>query len=196
MRYCVFAGSNTGREEYVRAAVELGRTLASNGIGVVFGGASVGLMGVMADAVRAQDGEIIGVIPKSLVNKEVAHAGLADLRIVDTMHQRKALMSELSDGFIALPGGIGTLEELFEVWTWGQLGHHKNPCAILNIRGYFDQLSSFLEHVVQEGFLKPIHRNMLIVESDIDELLLALGRYQAPNASKWNAKASVPLALS
>lgn len=192
MRYCIFAGSNTGREEYVQAAVELGRTLASNGIGVVFGGASVGLMGVMADAVRAHDGEIIGVIPKSLVAKEVAHAALADLRIVETMHQRKALMSELSDGFIALPGGIGTLEELFEVWTWAQLGHHKKPCSILNIGGYFDHLSSFLDHVAQEGFLKPIHRNMLIVESEVDRLLLALGRYQAPNASKWNSTAEVP----
>jgi len=144
-------------------------------------------MGVVADAVQSRGGEVIGVIPRSLVEKEAAHAGLADLRIVDSMHQRKALMAELSDGFIALPGGIGTLEELFEVWTWAQLGHHGKPCALLNVNGFYAGLSSFLDHLVAEAFLKPAHRNVLIVEQDVGTLLAALRNYEAPQVTKWIA---------
>jgi hypothetical protein len=145
-------------------------------------------MGVVADAAQAHGGEVIGVIPKSLVEKEVAHSGLADLRVVESMHQRKALMAELSDGFIALPGGIGTLEELFEVWTWAQLGDHRKPCALLNIGGFYDRLSSFLDHIVEEAFLRPIHRDMLIVERDVDALFASLAAYEAPQVVKWIAK--------
>ena len=186
MRYCVFSGSSFGRLPiHAEAASHLGEALASAGIGLVYGGASVGLMGAVADAAQLHGGEVIGVIPRSLVEKEVAHTGLADLRVVESMHERKALMAELSDGFIALPGGLGTLEELFEVWTWGQLGHHAKPCALLNINGFYDRLSSFLDHVAEEAFLKPIHREMLIVEQGVSSLLPAMARYEAPRANKW-----------
>lgn len=186
MRLCIFSGSNVGSKPiYVEAAAQLGRTLAKQGIGVVYGGSSVGLMGAMADAALAQGGEVIGVIPRALVEKEMAHSGLADLRVVESMHQRKALMSELSDGFIALPGGIGTLEELFEVWTWAQLGYHQKPCSLLNIAGFYDGLSAFLDHVAAEAFMKQAHRSMLIVEQDIDTLLAAIQAYRAPQVTKW-----------
>jgi len=142
-------------------------------------------MGEIANAVQSRGGEVIGVIPRSLVEKEVAHTGLSDLRIVDTMHQRKALMAELSDAFIALPGGLGTLEELFEVWTWAQLGHHHKPCALLNTNGFYTGLSSFLDHIVTEAFVKPVHRSMLIVEQEVRPLLTALQDYNAPEATKW-----------
>jgi uncharacterized protein (TIGR00730 family) len=189
VRYCVFCGSSPGRRPvYAQAAAALGRTLAEAGIGLVYGGASVGLMGIVADAAQAHGGEVIGVIPRSLVDKEVAHGGLSDLRVVESMHQRKALMAELSDGFIALPGGIGTLEELFEVWTWAQLGDHGKPCALLNVGGFYDGLSSFLDHVVEEAFLRPMHRDMLIVEQDVGGLLSALAGYQAPKVVKWIEK--------
>ena len=186
LRYCVFAGSNSGRQPiYAEAAAHLGRALADAGIGLVYGGASIGLMGVVADSARAHGGEVIGVIPESLVAKEVADTSIGDLRIVGSMHQRKALMAELSDGFIALPGGIGTLEELFEMWTWGQLGDHGKPCALLNVGGFYDGLSAFLDHVTTEAFLRPVHRGMLIVESDVDALLPALAAYEAPQMVKW-----------
>lgn len=191
MRYCVFAGSSTGHDPiFGRAAARMGTTLAERGIGLVYGGASVGLMGILADAARSRGGEVIGVIPRSLVEKEVAHSGLADLRVVGSMHERKALMGELSDGFIALPGGLGTLEELFEVWTWAQLGHHGKPCALLNIGGFYDGLTSFLNHVVEAAFLKPVHRNMLIAADDVDALLLALLAYQPPKVDKWMARSN------
>ncbi|MCW2289982.1 uncharacterized protein (TIGR00730 family) [Pseudomonas sp. BIGb0408] len=186
MRLCIFCGSNAGTNPvYIEAATRLGQTLAKAGIGLVYGGASVGLMGAVADAALEAGGEVIGVIPRSLWEKEVAHTGLDDLRIVDSMHQRKALMAELSDGFIALPGGVGTLEELFEVWTWAQLGHHRKPCALLNINGYYDRLSAFLDHMVDEAFVKAPHREMLIVEQDIDALLKAINGYEAPQVGKW-----------
>lgn len=186
MRLCIFSGSNAGNKPvYVEAAAQLGRTLAKQGIGVVYGGSSVGLMGAMADAALAEGGEVIGVIPQALVEKEMAHSGLADLRVVESMHQRKALMAELSDGFIALPGGIGTLEELFEVWTWAQLGYHQKPCSLLNIAGFYDGLSAFLDHVAAEAFMKQIHRGMLIMEQDIDKLLAAIQAYRAPQVTKW-----------
>ena len=190
MRYCIFSGSNWGtREEYVQTADKLGALLVQAGIGLVYGGASVGLMGTVADAVLRAGGEVIGVIPQSLVDKEVAHNGLRDLRITSSMHERKALMAELSDGFIALPGGIGTLEEFFEVWTWAQLGHHKKPCGLLNVKGFYDGLNSFLDNVVNESFLKATHRNMLLCERDPVALLASMSNYVAPaHSGKWIAR--------
>lgn len=192
MRYCVFAGSSTGHDaKFAEIAACLGRALAKRDIGLVYGGASVGLMGVVADAAQSHGGEVIGVIPRSLVEKEVAHSSLPDLRIVESMHERKALMGELSDGFIALPGGIGTLEELFEVWTWAQLGHHDKPCGLLNVGGFYDGLTSFLDHVVEAAFLKPVHRDMLVVADDVDALLSALFAYRPPCVDKWIARSDV-----
>jgi uncharacterized protein (TIGR00730 family) len=186
LRICIFSGSSSGRQSaYTEAAQQLGTALATAGIGVVFGGAMVGLMGAVADSALAQGGEVIGVIPHALVEKEIAHTGLTDLHIVSSMHERKALMAELSDGFVALPGGIGTLEELFEIWTWAKLGYHAKPCALLNIAGFYDGLSAFLDHIVEEAFLKPVHRDMLIVEPDIETLLARLLNYQAPQVTKW-----------
>lgn len=187
MRICVFSGSNPGRKpEYVAAARELGTALAQAGIGVVYGGASVGLMGAVADAAMAQGGEVIGIIPRALVDKEIAHPGLTDLRVVGSMHERKAMMAELSDGFVALPGGLGTLEELFEVWTWAQLGYHAKPCAVYNLDGFYDGLTQWLDQVVQEQFIKPQHRGMLIVESQPQALLKAMREYEVPTGVvKW-----------
>lgn len=190
MRLCVFCGSSPGRHViYKEAAIQLGEALVERGIGLVYGGASLGLMGTLADTVRRCGGEVIGVIPQSLVEREVAHTGLADLRIVGSMHERKALMAELSDGFIALPGGIGTLEEIFEIWTWSQLGHHVKPCGLLNAAGFYDKLSAFIDHVVAEEFLKPVHRAMLIVERDAAAMLEAFRNYTPPPvAAKWIGK--------
>ena len=185
-RICVFCGSSPGRHAaYADSARALGALLAREGIGVVYGGANVGVMGALADAVRGAGGEVIGVIPQALVEREVAHTALDDLRIVGSMHERKALMAELSDAFIALPGGIGTLEELFEVWTWAQLGSHDKPCALLNVQGFYDGLSSFLDHVVNEAFLRKKHRDMLLVANDPRMLLAAIRRYEAPSVTKW-----------
>lgn len=187
MRYCVFSGSSPGiREGYARAADELGRRLVAEGIGLVYGGASVGLMGTVANAALAAGGEVIGVIPRALVDREVAHKGLSDLRVTSSMHERKALMAALSDGFIALPGGIGTLEETFEVWTWAQLGHHHKPCALLNCDGFYDGLNNFLDNVVEEGFLRVEHRKTLICERDSQILLQAMKQYVPPTPmGKW-----------
>ncbi|WP_416211140.1 TIGR00730 family Rossman fold protein [Nitrospirillum sp. BR 11828] len=185
-RLCVFCGSSPGFDpQYLEAARGLGRVLAGAGIGLVYGGASVGLMGAVADAVMAAGGQVIGVIPESLKKKEIAHAGLTDLRVVASMHERKALMAELSDGFIALPGGIGTFEELFEVWTWAQLGHHQKPCAIYNVAGFYDGLTAFLDSVVTSGFLKQHHRDMLVTADTAEALLDKLRAYQPPAVTKW-----------
>ncbi|MCB4771517.1 TIGR00730 family Rossman fold protein [Ancylobacter sp. Lp-2] len=185
-RICVFLGSNAGhRPDYTEAAVALGTSLAREGIGLVYGGASVGLMGVLADAALAAGGEVTGVIPRGILEREVAHKGLADLRIVGSMHERKALMAELADAFVALPGGIGTLEELFEVWTWAQLGSHEKPCALLNVAGYFDRLLGFVDHVVGEGFMREAHRDMLLVADNPKALLARLQGYRAPHVAKW-----------
>ncbi|MEC6744509.1 TIGR00730 family Rossman fold protein [Pseudomonas qingdaonensis] len=186
MRLCVFCGSSSGSKPiYVEMATCLGKALAENGIGLVYGGASVGLMGAVADAVLANGGEVIGIIPQALQEKEIAHQGLTDLRVVRSMHERKALMAELSDGFIAMPGGIGTLEELFEVWTWGQLGYHAKPCALFNVEGFYNGLATFLDNLVEEAFVKSNHREMLIVEDDVARLLTAIDRYEAPVLTKW-----------
>jgi uncharacterized protein (TIGR00730 family) len=186
VRVCVFAGSSPGRLPiYREAAVDLGVALVDGGMGLVYGGASVGLMGAVADAVLGRGGEVTGVIPRALVEREVAHTGLTDLRVVGSMHERKALMADLSDGFVALPGGIGTLEELFEVWTWAQLGLHGKPCGLLNVAGYYDGLSGFLDQMVAESFLKPEHRGMLVVERDPRMLLAAMRQYTPPAVRKW-----------
>jgi len=185
-RVCVFCGSNKGsRPIYLEAAQNLGRIFAARGIDLVYGGACVGLMGAMADAALAQGGHVIGVIPESLVAKEVAHKGLLDLRIVKSMHERKALMAELSDAFIALPGGFGTYEEFCEVLTWGQLGLHKKPCGILDVAGFYDPLLAQLDHAVKEGFVRPIHRELVLVESDLEKLLTRLESFQPPAVAKW-----------
>ena len=190
-RLCVFAGSNAGaRPEYRAAAGELGRLLASRGIGVVYGGARVGLMGVLAKAALAAGGAVEGVMPSGLVAKEVAHSGLTHLHIVSSMHERKALMSDLSDGFIALPGGWGTWEEFFEVLTWGQLGLHAKPCGLLNAAGYFDRLLSFVEHSIEEGFIRPEYQAMISVSASPVDLLEKLASYRPPVVEKWIDRAS------
>jgi uncharacterized protein (TIGR00730 family) len=185
-RLAVFCGSNPGaRPEYAHAARSLGKLLASRGVGVVYGGSNVGLMQVLADAMLDELGDIIGVIPRMLVQREVANKALTDLRIVDSMHDRKALMAELADGFVALPGGIGTLEEFFEIWTWAQLGMHDKPCGLLNVAGYFDPLLEFLDRAVSEKFVREVHRKMVIVESDPAELLARFELYEPPRVVKW-----------
>lgn len=186
MRLCVFCGSSPGHDPiFIETAGALGTALAGNGIGLVYGGASVGLMGAVADAALAGGGHVIGVMPQALAAKEIAHDGLSDLRIVGSMHERKALMAELADGFIALPGGLGTFEELFEVWTWAQLGYHRKPCALLNIGGFYDRLADFLDGVVEAGFVKPVHRSMLIVEREPEALIEAIRAYEPPAVEKW-----------
>ncbi|MDO4232719.1 MAG: TIGR00730 family Rossman fold protein [Lautropia sp.] len=186
MRLTVFCGSASGSlPSYTEAAEQLGRLLAERGIGLVYGGASVGLMGSVANAALVAGGEVIGVIPKALASREIAHDGLTQLHVVSSMHERKAMMAELSDGFIALPGGAGTLEEIFEVWTWGQLGYHRKPCALFNVAGYYDALVSFVDQVVDQGFLKPKYREMLIVDDRLDSLMQRIQAYEAPSVSKW-----------
>ena len=185
-RLCVFAGSSPGRRsEYSLAARGLGTHLVARGWELVYGGAKVGLMGVVANAVLESGGRVIGVLPKNLARREVAHDELTELRIVDSMHQRKAVMAELSDAFVALPGGLGTLEELFEVLTWAQLGLHAKPCGVLNVRGYFDNLSRSLDHAVEERFLKPEQRSMLLVDGDTDRLLDRIRHYAPAPTEKW-----------
>lgn len=179
----MFCGSSSGGADvYGDAAGELGEVLAGDGLGLVYGGASVGLMGRLADAALGAGGEVIGVIPQGLVDREIAHAALSDLRIVATMHERKALMSELADAFIALPGGFGTIDELVEVLTWAQLGLHSKPCGLLNVNGYFDHLLAFADHAHGEGFLSAPHRAMLNVGQTPRGLLDAFISYRAPVA--------------
>jgi len=185
-RLCVYSGSSAGnRDDYTDAARELALTLAGRGIGLVYGGAHVGLMGTLADTMLAAGGDVIGVIPQSLVDKEVAHRGLPDLRIVNSMHERKALMADLSDGFIALPGGWGTLEELFETVTWAQLGLHHKPCGLLNVCSYFDGLVAFVTHAVREGFLRQAHADALLIATSPASLLAAFDDYRPATVAKW-----------
>jgi uncharacterized protein (TIGR00730 family) len=185
-RVLVFCGSSPGRlPDYVDAATALGEELAAQGLGLVYGGAQVGIMGALADAVLAGGGEVIGVIPRMLVDKEVAHAGLTDLRVVETMHQRKALMESLADGVIALPGGFGTLEELFEITTWAQLGIHAKPVALLNVAGYWDRLLAFIDQMVSERFLRQEQRDALLLGDSPAELLALMADYEPPTLEKW-----------
>ncbi len=186
LRVCVFCGSNPGRRpEYRAAAMAFGTMLAREGIGLVYGGASVGLMGAVADAALAAGGEVTGVIPQMLADKELAHRGLTRLRVVGSMHARKAMMAELADAFVALPGGAGTLEEIFEVWTWAQLGEHAKPCGLLNVAGFYDPLLAFLDHAAGESFMKPQHRAMLLDAATPEAMLAALRGYVAPVVGKW-----------
>jgi uncharacterized protein (TIGR00730 family) len=179
---CVFCGSQPGaRPEYTTAARAFGVLLAQSGIRVVYGAGNVGLMGVLADAALAAGGEVIGVIPQQLVDRELAHRGLTELRIVSSMHERKALMAELSDAFVALPGGLGTFEELCEVLTWSQLGIHSKPCGCLNVLDYYTPLARMLDHAVTEGFLRPEYRRIPIIETDADRLLERLMRRSRPD---------------
>lgn len=178
---CVYCGSSSGvRAEYAAVARRFAAALVRRGLGLVYGGGSVGLMGVLADATLHAGGEVIGVIPRALVDRELAHFGLTELRITESMHERKALMADLADAFVALPGGIGTLEELFEIWTWAQLGLHRKPCGVLDALGYYGGLVSFLDHATLEGFVRPQHRAILLIAHEPEELLEQLLRYQAP----------------
>ncbi len=186
---CVYCGSRPGRlPAYTEAATALAQALVKHQIGLVYGGASIGLMGTVADEVLALGGDVIGVIPKALAHKEVAHPNLTQMHVTASMHERKTLMAELADGFIALPGGIGTFEELFEIWTWAQLGFHHKPCGLLNVAGYYDHLIQFLDHVQAEQFVKKPTRDLLIIEDDPEALLTRFLNYQAPPITTWLSK--------
>ena len=183
---CVFCGSASGRApNYAAAARELGQLLAERGIGLVYGGGNVGLMGELADAVLDAGGRAIGVIPQQLVDREIAHGGLTELHVVENLHQRKALMAELADAFLTLPGGVGTMEELFEVWSWGRLGLHSKPCGLLNVDGYFDSLRTLTDQMVTEGFLEPEYRKMLLIEEQPSVLLDRLTAHATSRS--WSA---------
>jgi uncharacterized protein (TIGR00730 family) len=185
-RICVFCGSNSGIDlAYRDAAVAMGRLLADRGIELVYGAGNIGLMGVLADAVLQANGRVIGVIPESLLAKEVGHTGLTDLRIVNSMHERKAVMADLSDGFIALPGGFGTFEEFCEIVTWSQLGIHAKPCGLLNVQGYYDPLLELFDRAVSEGFLREENRRLVLDDWDPERLLGRMQRFHAPAIDKW-----------
>ena len=188
-RITVFCGSSFGTEEvYTQQAALLGKTLAKQNIELVYGGANVGLMGAVADGVLNNGGKAIGVLPNFLRSKEIAHLGLTELILVESMHERKTKMNDLCDGVIALPGGFGTLEELFEMLTWAQLGLHKKPIAILNINGFYDSLIQLTETMVSKGLLKDVNQQMLLVSDDIDDLLDKMKNYKAPTVGKWIEK--------
>lgn len=183
---CVYCGSSPGKNPaYSLAARSLAKAMCERGIGLVYGGAAIGVMGAIANAVLEGGGEAIGVIPRSLAVKEVAHTNLTELHVVASMHERKAMMAELANGFIALPGGWGTLEEIFEILTWAQLGFHNKPCALLNIEGYYDNLFRFLENSFEQEFVNPLYRPMLIEAQDSEELLDQFATYRAPKVRKW-----------
>lgn len=183
---CVFCGANFGtRPEYADAARAVGRLLAERRIRLVYGAGNVGLMGALADACLAAGGEVIGVIPYALVRHEVAHRGLTELRVVNSMHERKAMMADLSDAFMALPGGLGTFEELFEVWTWAQLGLHQKPLGLLNVESYFDPLVAMTHHGMEEGFLRQKHLDSLLVDTDAAKLLHSLENFAPSFTPKW-----------
>ncbi|GAA3863350.1 TIGR00730 family Rossman fold protein [Saccharothrix violaceirubra] len=181
MRICVYCGSSDASPQFLAAAAAVGRTLAERGIGVVYGGARIGTMGAVADAALAAGGEVVGVIPGFLVDLEIAHTGLTELRVVGTLHERKALMLELSDAVVALPGGTGTLDELFEAWTWAQLGLHDKPVGVLNLDRFYDPLVAMVDGMDTHGFLKPTARDRLLVEDDLDRLLHRIGGHRSPD---------------
>jgi uncharacterized protein (TIGR00730 family) len=183
---CVFCGSSAGIDAaYTSAAKTVGHLLGDRGLTLVYGGGRVGLMGQVADAALAAGAHVLGVIPEALQAREVAHLGLPDLRVVSSMHERKALMAQLADAFVALPGGAGTLEEFFEVWTWALLGIHRKPCGILNVAGYFDGLLAFIDHSVAQQFVRPEHRAMVLVDDDPVRLFDRLGSYEPPTVPRW-----------
>jgi uncharacterized protein (TIGR00730 family) len=183
---CVFCGSNFGtRPAYREAAVRVGSLLAARGITLVYGGGKVGMMGALADACLASKGKVIGIIPKSLAAKEIGHPNLTELRVVDSMHERKKVMADQADAFLALPGGFGTWEEFCEAVTWSQLGLHRKACAILNVEGFYDAFLAQADRATKEGFVSDVHRSLVISGSDPDELLDRLGRYQVPQEEKW-----------
>lgn len=185
-RLCVFCASGDGRSPaYGEAAQEVGTLLAEEGITTVYGGGRIGLMGTLADAALSAGGKVIGVIPKLLMAKEVGHPGLTDLRIVQSMHERKAMMADMSDGFLALPGGLGTLEEICELLTWAQLGIHAKPCALLNVGGYYDHLARFLDHATAEGLIRPENRSLLLIDDEPRRLLAKMREHRAPAAPHW-----------
>ena len=188
-RVCVFCGSSSGvRPEYAQAAAELGKEIASAGMGLVYGGARVGLMGVMADAAIAAGGEVSGVIPRALVDRELAHTGLNQLHIVGSMHERKAMMADLADAFVLLPGGFGSWEEFCEVITWSQLGLHQKPCGVLNVAGYYDALLKLCSHAVNEGFVRASHGEIVIVAESASDLLARLATAPVLTEVKWVSK--------
>jgi uncharacterized protein (TIGR00730 family) len=185
-RICVFCGSNSGtRQIYQQAAQTLGRLLCRRGIELVYGGGNIGLMGVLANACLNEGGRVIGVIPQALADKELAHTGLTELRIVSSMHERKSVMADLSDAFVALPGGYGTWEEFFEVLTWSQLGIQRKACAVLNVNGYYDSLLEMADKALSEGFVRDVHRDLLLSDSDPERLLDRLSHYSVPTIDKW-----------
>jgi len=185
-RLCVFCGSNAGTDPaFLAAARAFGALLGRESIALVYGGGHVGLMGALADAALAAGGRVVGVIPRALWEREVGHGGLTELHVVETMHERKALMASLADAFVALPGGLGTLEEIFEVWTWGQLGIHKKPCGFLDVNGYYAPLLGFLDGAVERGLVRREHRAMAIVDDDCETLLRRLAEYEPPRVAKW-----------
>jgi hypothetical protein len=185
-RVCVFCGSSRGGDpRYAEAAGRLARALAARGAGLVFGGGSIGLMGVLADEALAAGAEVVGVIPHGLAARELAHRGVADMRVVPSMHARKALMAELADGFVALPGGMGTLDELFEIVTWGQLGIHRKPVGVLNVAGYYDPLAALLEHAAVQGFVSGESRRLVLVDEDPERLLERMAAYEPPAVPAW-----------
>lgn len=183
---CVFCGSNVGSDpRFAAVAREFGALLAKEGVALVFGGGSVGLMGVVADAVLANGGKAIGVIPRALLDREIGHRNLSELHIVESMHERKAMMASLADAFVALPGGLGTLEEIFEVWTWAQLGIHAKPVAFLDAEGFYSPLLAFLDRAVDAGFIRAHYRAIAIVDADPAALLRRLASYEPPRVEKW-----------
>ena len=182
---CVYCGSSSGNDpSFVAAAKDLGSTIAAHGYGLVYGGANIGLMGTVADSVLASAGIVTGVMPKSLADKQIAHPGLSELIVTVSMHERKARMADLSDAFISLPGGLGTFEELFEIWTWAQLGFHQKPIAVLNVNGYYDKLIEFLEDSATKGFIKAAHQKMLLVSDSSDELIGKITSFAHPLVDK------------
>lgn len=183
---CVYCGSNSGEQPvYIEQAGAFGTLLAQRGIALVYGGASIGLMGAVADAAMAAGGRVIGVIPQALVDREVAHDGLSELIVTRSMHERKARMAELADGFVAMPGGVGTLEEIFEIWTWSQLGMHTKPCGLLNVGAYYDTLIRFLDETTHQGFTRRAYRDMLLTADNGPALLTAFEAYVPPVVTQW-----------
>ena len=185
-RVCIFCGSYSGvRAEYAGAARAMAAALVRSGLELVYGGGRVGLMGIVADEVLRLGGAAVGVIPRALREREVGHDGLTEMHVVETMHERKAMMADLADAFVALPGGLGTIEEIFEIWTWAQLGMHEKPIGFLDIGGYYAPLAAFLDHAVREGFIRPTMRNVVVFESDPEALLRRFAAYEPPQVEKW-----------